>query len=112
MAVTHQCSTVDVSPIQTLIKRITSTWKVRQIWLFGSRARGEARAHSDWDLFVVVADEEPAHDDPYAGWPLRNTGGVRSDVVLCGETDFAEYRDVPNTLAYEAAHHGIQIHGR
>jgi hypothetical protein len=37
---------------------------------------------------------------------------VRSDVVLCGETDFAEYRDVPNTLAYEAAHHGIEIHGR
>lgn len=114
MAVTKEPTRnrVDVSPIRALIERITSTWKVRQIWLFGSRARGEARAHSDWDLLVVVADEEPAHGDPYAGWPLRNTGGVRSDVILSSESDFADYRSVPNTLAYEAANNGIQIHGR
>jgi hypothetical protein len=104
-------TTVDVSPSRALIERIASTWKVRQIWLFGSRARGEARAQSDWDLFVVVADEDPAHGDPYAGWPMRNTGGVRSDVILCSETDFADYRNVPNTLAYEAANHGTQVHG-
>lgn len=31
---------------------------VRRILLFGSRARGEARANSDWDFFVMIEEDK------------------------------------------------------
>jgi predicted nucleotidyltransferase len=47
---------VDVAPIQMLLDRIVSRWRPKQVWLFGSRARGDSTPESDWDLFVVVDD--------------------------------------------------------
>lgn len=103
---------LDLSPIQVLLRLIEETWAPLTIWLFGSRARGQARADSDWDLLVVVPDEVAAQigADPLAGWNLRRRAGVRADVIVCGESDFREGSKVPNTLAYEAAHEGILIY--
>lgn len=47
-----------------------------QVWLFGSRARGEARSSSDWDLLILLpqskitsADEDNfAYPFVLAGW--------------------------------------------
>ncbi len=36
--------------------------QIERILLFGSRARGEAHADSDWD-FAVFLDHEPTRDD-------------------------------------------------
>src|SRR5262245_25502053 len=44
-----------------LLARIIEALCPEQIWLFGSRARGQARPMSDWDLLVVVSDD--ASDD-------------------------------------------------
>lgn len=46
------------------------------VYLYGSRARGDASAESDWDLLIVTDDAESAKDDferfafPFAeiGW--------------------------------------------
>ncbi len=32
---------------------------IREVWLFGSRARGDAQDGSDYDVLVVVEDEVP-----------------------------------------------------
>jgi predicted nucleotidyltransferase len=37
-------------------------FKVLRVLLFGSRARGDARSHSDWDFFVVT-DKEPTLEE-------------------------------------------------
>ena len=79
---------------------------------FGSRARGEAYPASDWDLFVVVPDDLAAADDIFAGYRLRRETRTRADVILCPISEFIEDRDTPNTLAYEAAHHGVAIYER
>jgi uncharacterized protein len=83
-----------------------------EIRLFGSRARGESHAGSDWDLFVVVPDDLEAADDLFAGYRLRRETRTRADIVLCPLAEFREDRNTPNTLAYEAAHHGIAIYER
>lgn len=80
--------------------------------MFGSRARGEGHVDSDWDLFVIVPDNLPAVDDMFAGYKLRRETRTRADVVLCPVSEFAEDRDTPNTLAYEAAHYGVTIYER
>src|SRR5687768_4457841 len=43
-----------IRPIAPLIDRIREQFHPRQIWLFGSRARGDNRDDSDWDLLAVV----------------------------------------------------------
>ena len=105
-------SEVDVTPIRGLLDRIIGELEPIVIRLFGSRARGSARAGSDWDLFVVVPDDLPAADDPFTGYRLRRETGVRADVVLCPASEYGEDRDTPNTLAYEAAHFGVTIYER
>jgi predicted nucleotidyltransferase len=99
-------------PVEVMVERILSRWDAEQIWLFGSRARGDARPTSDWDLLVVVPDStaQAVVDDPLATWDLRDIEGHRTDIVLCHARDFAMYREVANTLAYESSHHGELIH--
>lgn len=104
--------TVDVAPIGPLLDRIVREFRPTAIRLFGSRARGEGGSASDWDLFVIVPDNLDAADDPFAGYRLRREMRVRADVILCPEAEYDEDRDTPNTLSYEAAHHGVTLYER
>jgi predicted nucleotidyltransferase len=103
---------VDVRPIGQLLDRIVNAFQPVEIRLFGSRARGDAQAASDWDLFVVVSDDLEAADDLFAGYRLRRETRTRADVILCPLAEFREDQDTPNTLAYEAAHHGVIVYER
>lgn len=103
---------IALEPIAGLLDLMARAWHPTAVWLFGSRAKGLARPESDWDLLVVVPDAEPAADDLMAAYQIRRQSGAPADVILCRATDFEEAREVPNTLAYEAAHFGVPIHGR
>jgi predicted nucleotidyltransferase len=103
---------LDVGPIAALLERVIDEFRALEVRLFGSRARGDAGAASDWDLFVVVPDDLAAADDLFAGYRLRRETRTRADIVLCPVSEFVEDRDTPNTLAYEAAHHGVTIYER
>jgi predicted nucleotidyltransferase len=45
-----------------MIARILDVLHPEQVWLFGSRARGEARADSDWDFMAILFDGAPEQD--------------------------------------------------
>ncbi|MBK7395926.1 MAG: nucleotidyltransferase domain-containing protein [Myxococcales bacterium] len=103
----------DALRVRPLLTRIRAAWNPRQIWLFGSRARGEARADSDWDVLVVVPDDlDEGAFDPVVGWRLQRDLPIRADVFPCRSTEFEEDRDTPNTLAYEAWHRGVLLDER
>jgi uncharacterized protein len=102
---------LDLRAIQPLLERIVSHWHPREIWLFGSRARGVAMPDSDWDLLVVVPDElaPEGFDEPMTVWKVKQGTGVRADVLVCRESEFEEDRGTHNTIAYDAAVEGVQI---
>jgi uncharacterized protein len=102
---------LDLAPISPLLERIIDAWHPEQVWLFGSRARGDATAQSDWDLLVVLPDE--AGDDaldPLVAWRLRKAVGAYADIMPCLSHDFHEARTTPNTLAYEAFTAGVLLY--
>lgn len=103
---------IDLGTISDFLDLIVRTWHPLGIWLFGSRARGEATGRSDWDLLVVAPDDERDVDDPLAAWRLNRESGVRSDLLLCRAGDFQEDRNTPNTIAFEATHDGVLIYER
>lgn len=44
--------------IDEFLSRITATHPgIREIWLFGSRAKGQARPNSNWNLFVFAGQD-------------------------------------------------------
>lgn len=77
----------------------------KEIWLFGSRARGTARPDSDVDLLVVMPDGQEA--DLGALVRAIAPGGVATDILECSVTEFAEHARSFGTIV--AAVHG---HGR
>lgn len=102
-----------VEPIAALIARIRDHYDPQQIWLFGSRARGDARTDSDWDLLVVVDDSTPSNlFAPETMWHLLDLGHVQADVVLLPSSEFLEDIDTPNTLAYPVAREGRLVYER
>ncbi len=100
-------------PLEVLLSRIRSYYAPEQIWLFGSRARGDARADSDWDLLVVVPDgTDDEHMDPMAAWRLQKGSGVYADVIPCRRSDFEVSRDVVNNRCNEVAREGVLLYER
>lgn len=103
----------ELAPLQEVLRRIVASWAPKQIWLFGSRARGTATPESDWDLLVVVpegVDDEAL--DPVAAWKLARNSGVRAEIIPCRDHDFDEDRGTPNTLAFEASTNGRLLYER
>jgi len=111
-AVDRKGRTIDLTPAWPLLDRVLREWNPERIQLFGSRARGEADPESDWDILVVVPDAFGAPADPLVPWRLRRDTGVRADVIVYSSREFEAERDVPNTLAYEAASAGVALYER
>ena len=70
-------------------RRLQQLYQPKKIYLFGSSARGESGADSDYDLMVVVPDSTPVS--------LRDSGraykaiwrlGVAADVLVWRHSDF------------------------
>ena len=68
--------TVDDNLMQEIVSRIVREAQPKQVILFGSRARGDARPESDLDLLVVKEDARPRS--------LRSSElyGVLSDIMI------------------------------
>lgn len=104
---------LDLSPLNEVVRRIVVSWAPTQIWLFGSRARGTATAESDWDLLAVVPDSiDDSELDPLSSWKLGKNSGIRAEIFPCRVADFDEDRQTPNTLAFEAAMRGLLVYER
>lgn len=105
---------IDIEPIRPILTRVIERWHPLQIWLFGSRARGENRPDSDWDLLAIVPDcPEPADfDDPMTVWRVKREPGISSDLVVYRSSDFHEDESVPNTLAYSTRLNGVLVYER
>jgi uncharacterized protein len=104
---------IDIGPVRALLSRVEAAIHPEQVWLFGSRARGEATQGSDWDLFVVVPDETSDELlDLRALWRLTRGAGVPVDLVACRASEFREACDTVNTLSYVVAMEGVRVDDR
>ncbi len=72
-----------------LVRRLVEAYRPDRIYLFGSVARGDRTADSDYDLLVVVPDTAPParRSSRLAGKALRGTG-VAADVLVWTKTAF------------------------
>ncbi|MEO0248784.1 MAG: nucleotidyltransferase domain-containing protein, partial [candidate division WOR-3 bacterium] len=87
-------------------------YRVVKIILFGSRARGEARADSDWDFLVAVdrdlgfSEKEDLASD--ICWHLA-TEKIYADVFVLSASVVDEQHDNTGHLAHYALKEGAEV---
>jgi predicted nucleotidyltransferase len=75
--------------LREMVARLVAEFRPERIYLFGSRARGDAHADSDYDLLVVVAssDLRPHARDVLAFRALSGVGASK-DVIVYTRDEF------------------------
>jgi predicted nucleotidyltransferase len=102
---------LDIPP--QMIARIVEVLHPVQVWLFGSRARGEARADSDWDFMAILSDDAPEQDlDLSSVWQrLRDLRLQRVELFTMTQSEFDEWKRSLGTLAEIVASTGVVVYG-
>ncbi len=97
--------------LEEAVRRLVAALQPERIYLFGSRARGEARPGSDYDLLVVVPHSDlpgPRRDSLAlaALWGLR----IAADVIVLTHDEFERKRSVVCSLPATVVREGRLLH--
>ncbi len=98
--------------IDRMVERIVAKFQPQQVILFGSRARGDARADSDVDLLVVMDFEGTAFDKGSDVRLALHDILVPKDIIVTKPEDFAWRKDVVGTIEWPAAREGKVLYSR
>jgi hypothetical protein len=94
-----------------MVERLVHACRPQRIDLFGSRARGEAAAHSDYDPMVIVPQSElPGYRrDQLAYLALRGIP-VAKDVIVWTAEEFDRRTHLPASLPATVLREGRLLH--
>jgi len=96
--------------LKTLVDLCRSELRAEQVWLFGSRARGDHRPESDWDLLAILPDDTPEETlDPMNLWMLRRKSGLHADLLGVRLSDFIDAQDSVTTLSRIVRDEGVRL---
>lgn len=87
--------------------------EVVQIYLFGSRARGEATKESDWDFYVVIDKEVSFPQRQRIASRIRSYLAKRNmicDVLIQGQDTVRRRRRDTGYLTFYALKEGVSVH--
>lgn len=101
----------DAEELERMLRQVVERADPLAVYLFGSRARGDANVDSDYDLMIVVDDGVP--DDKIgvrAGFALIKDRKIPMDAIVLRSRTFNERRHVPGTLSYEVEIEGVRLY--
>lgn len=97
--------------VSGLLKRIDQELHPTEVWLFGSRARGEEAHGSDWDLLVVLPNgSSESLADPASLWQLAAAEEVPATLLATTDADLDAIWGLPNTIGWDLAREGLRLH--
>jgi predicted nucleotidyltransferase len=96
--------------VRYLVHLCKTEMMATEVWLFGSRARGDHHADSDYDLLAVVHDDAPEDiDSPLNAFRIRRRSGAHADLLTARQGDFDSAKTVPSLLAHTIVNEGIRL---
>ncbi len=95
-----------------MVRRLVELYRPEKIYLFGSVARGEATADSDYDLMIVVPDTSaPARKQNRAGYRALREIGVPRDIFVSTSSDFNKQLHLKASFPSTVVREGILLYG-
>lgn len=92
--------------LEVVVERIVEVARPRQIILFGSRARSDARSDSDIDLLVIAPSTEPRYQRSGPLYGILSDIMVPMDIVVYSPEEVAEWSQVPQAFVTTAVREG------
>lgn len=99
-------------PVAVMIDRISQRFNPLRIILFGSRARGEARPDSDYDLLVVLPQVENKRAAAISIGNALSDLPVSKDIVVTTPAEIAARGDIVGDVLRPALREGKVIYER
>ncbi len=100
--------------IARLVADIVSEVAPEAVYLFGSRARGEAREDSDVDLLVIEREPFGAHRSRRRElsrlWQLVARHRLAVDVLVYSQEEVEDWRATPGHVIARALHEGKALY--
>jgi uncharacterized protein len=96
--------------LDAVVARLVEALDPQAIWLFGSRARGDHRPDSDFDLLVVAKEGQPWGEDYVAALRPAHETWVGCDVVPCPKADFDEGLSLHTSFVADVVEHGRNLY--
>jgi uncharacterized protein len=100
----------DRRELNRVVRRLVEAFDPLAIYLFGSRARGDAKEDSDYDLMLVLADDNTRVRSRQAVWDVAKSDRFHVNPFLTRAGAFAWRRHEVGTLEYEVQLDGIRLH--
>ncbi len=96
--------------LDEIINILLPAFKPTQIFLFGSRSRGEAREDSDYDIFFIVKNSTltPIRRMQRASTLLWGIG-VKVDVFIYTEQEYMDWKDEFSSIPHTIATEGLEL---
>jgi predicted nucleotidyltransferase len=98
--------------VEIAARRLAEATDAEAVILFGSRARGDHRPDSDWDLCVVLPDDvRPQQFTPSKLWELLSDLDASIQVYPLRRSVFEARRDDVDSVSHDIAREGYAIIG-
>jgi predicted nucleotidyltransferase len=95
---------------EKMTRRIVEQFHPQRLILFGSRARGEARRDSDFDLLIIAPSNEPRWQRAVPVYRALAGLGVPKDIVWWTPDEVAAWQDVKSHFITTALREGRVLH--
>ncbi|MCH8294417.1 nucleotidyltransferase domain-containing protein [Candidatus Poribacteria bacterium] len=100
------------NPLERAIEIIVKVADPDQIILFGSRARGDAKQDSDYDLLVLKNDVKRTHKLAQEIYLNFRNIGAPVDVIVADSQKYHSLKDDPYLVYSDAAKEGRIVYER
>ena len=110
---TERDDTMDIEGvIATMVRRIADGFDPERVLLFGSRARGDAKAWSDVDLLIVMPDGTDRREAAVEIGVAVGDLPVAKDIIVTTPDEIARRGDVIGTVLRPALREGTVLYER
>ncbi|MCF7809857.1 nucleotidyltransferase domain-containing protein [bacterium] len=97
--------------LQQIIDRIVSYINPVKIYLFGSRARGDCRIDSDYDIVVIYDGEFSKREVTLGIYDLFGLPDFSMDLFVLTTDELKRFHRIANTLERDITENGKVVYG-